>query len=367
MKVNAIGVTEEADLTWRVDIEIANKQTLYLQFQGVDTLPCLGDCVALFLFFEAMSQGSDLVLPDEFPVSGVLQKNLYALQEIYLRWFPQLKKIKLHCQLTTHNRAHEGVVCLFSGGVDSLYTFIENKADITHLLLCIGLDIQLSETQKRENTLAKYNELATKFNKKLLVVTTNLRDVFPQMDRLLQHGALLSALVLAVGKKKLLIPASHNIDELFPWGSHPLTDPLFSNGCTDVVHHGAIRRTEKTARIADVETAGNLLRVCNSSDNYNCGKCEKCLRTMFVFSALDKQLTCLPSLSDDYEELNTVRIYKENQRTFWQDNYNFAVSQQKFKLAAKANKILFRYHLRQWLKQGLALFKKRMKTVKHRD
>lgn len=363
MKINAIKLVRESDLAWCVNIEIEKKELLYLHYQGLDKLSNVGDCVALFLFLESMVEGSDLILPKEYPVSKVLVKNLYSLQEIYIRWFPYLKKINITSELFTPINVTDDALCLFSGGVDSMYTFLENKADISHLLLCIGLDIQLSETTKKQNTLSKYTTLAKEFDKKLLVVTTNLRDVFPQMDRILQHGALLSALVLAAGKGKLYIPASHNMDELFPWGSHPLTDPLFSNGCTDVIHHGAIKRSEKTEKIATTKDAGDLLRVCNSSDEYNCGQCEKCLRTMFVFAALNRELACLPALSADYRELKKVKIYKESQRTFWQDNYDYAVSHNKLKLASYANKILLSYHFRKWLKDGYFILKKLLKII----
>ena len=361
MKINAINISNSAAQCWQIDVEIADKPSLYLSYQGVDGLPCANDSIALLLFIEAMVNGSDLIFPDGHSVSTTLMTNLMKLQEVFIRWYPHLNRVSIVAEQSTPKVANNETLTLFSGGVDSMYTFTENLSDITDLMLCIGLDIQLSETKKKQNALVKFEALASQFEKNLLLVTTNIREVFPDMDRILQHGALLSAMVLALGKGKLLIPASHNINELFPWGSHPLTDPLFTNGTTEVVHHGAVPRSEKTEQVIAQSEAAKLLRVCNSSDEYNCGQCEKCLRTMFVFAVLKKTPVCLPDLQGDFSPLRKIKIYKENQRTFWQDNYDFAVKHQRSDLAKYAGSILLSYHFRQWLKQGVSLFRQAFK------
>ena len=60
-------------------------------------------------------------------------------------------------------------------------------------------------------------------------------------------------------------------------------DPLWTTSEQVFVHHAAeVSRLAKVARIVTSETAMRYLRVCwrNPDGAYNCGYCEKCLRTM---------------------------------------------------------------------------------------
>jgi hypothetical protein len=164
-------------------------------------------------------------------------------------------------------------------------------------------------------------------------------------------------MALALGKVKLFIPASHNIDELHPSGSHALTDLLFNNGTTLVEHHGAVTRSEKLTRISEDENALKYLRVCNASEEFNCGECEKCIRSQFTLEVLERPSSAIPALGNRLSVLKRIKIYSEIQRTYWQDNYDFAVKHKKSELAKYANNILLGYNFRQWLKQGLSLFK----------
>jgi hypothetical protein len=82
-----------------------------------------------------------------------------------------------------------------------------------------------------------------------------------------------------------------------PHGSHPLLDPLFRTEEMELVHDGGeADRDEKVERIASHESVAKHLRVCwrNTDGAYNCGRCEKCLRTMLsllAVGALDRCAT----------------------------------------------------------------------------
>ncbi|MBE9167394.1 hypothetical protein IQ238_07590 [Pleurocapsales cyanobacterium LEGE 06147] len=86
--------------------------------------------------------------------------------------------------------------------------------------------------------------------------------------------------------------SSYNLANLNPWGSHPLIDPRFSSSDLHIRHEdAALSRLAKTQLVAQWDVALKHLRVCNEKSsylegNYNCGKCEKCLRTMVAFMAL---------------------------------------------------------------------------------
>ena len=88
-----------------------------------------------------------------------------------------------------------------------------------------------------------------------------------------------------------------------PWGSHPLLDPLWSTEDIEFTHDGCeALRSAKIKAIARAPLALSTLRVCwaNEQAEYNCGRCEKCLRTMIalhVVGALDRCTTFNQPLS----------------------------------------------------------------------
>lgn len=121
---------------------------------------------------------------------------------------------------------------------------------------------------------------------RLLNVETNLRSLSDEyVSWGMYHGAALASVALAAASlfRKVYIPSSYSYAELFLWGSHPLLDPLWSTEATTLVHDGCeAGRLEKIMRISAHDAARQHLRVCweNVAQQYNCGTCEKCLRTM---------------------------------------------------------------------------------------
>lgn len=357
MKVTSIKVINTSDNEWKIEIDIEGAKPLYLCYHGIDGLPCANDCVALFLLIQAMSEGTDLFLPEKNKISEMLFSNMNKFQEVFSCWYPFLKKITIHAEIQKAAPSTTGSLSLFSGGADSFYTLVEKQKEISHLFLCFGLDIQLHETEKAEQVSKSLTNISKRYDKGLISVNTNIREVFPSINTKLQHGALLAAMVLALGKESLFIPASHNIDELHPSGSHALTDLFFNNGTTLVEHQGAVVRSKKLERISEDAEALKNLRVCNASEEFNCGECEKCIRTQFTLEVLGRPSSAIPTLSQRLSVLNNVKIYSEIQYTYWRDNYDFAIKHKQFELAKYARKIILSYNFRQWLKQGITLFK----------
>ena len=71
-----------------------------------------------------------------------------------------------------------------------------------------------------------------------------------------------------------------------PLGSNPITDHLLSSASMEVVLDGAaFGRPAKIAALADWQAGCESLRVCWQGEHQgrNCGRCEKCQRTMFDF------------------------------------------------------------------------------------
>ncbi|MFC1715266.1 hypothetical protein ACFL6S_16475 [Candidatus Poribacteria bacterium] len=77
-------------------------------------------------------------------------------------------------------------------------------------------------------------------------------------------------------------------------GTNPLLSSWYSSGHVHVQHHGVITmsRFERTALVADWPVGLQNILVCTQSKQSfeikNCGKCEKCIRTMMALEALGK-------------------------------------------------------------------------------
>lgn len=184
----------------------------------------------------------------------------------------------------------EAIGCFFSGGVDSFYTFFKNRCGnsekITHFILVHGFDIELNNQKLFDQTLNHISAVAQHEGIKVIVVRTNLRNVIDRYvpwDR--AHGSALASVALLLRKafKRIYIASSNSWDEVFPLGSHPQLDSLWSTETLEIIHDGnESNRLQKVEYIADSDLVKSNLRVCynNPGNVYNCGKCEKCLRTM---------------------------------------------------------------------------------------
>ena len=97
---------------------------------------------------------------------------------------------------------------------------------------------------------------------------------------------------------------------MLPYGSHPLTDPRWSSHRLRI-EHDTMRhsRLQKTAAVAQWDLGLKALRVCISrkSEDLNCGRCEKCLRTMLMLLCLGK-LAAAPFPKQDLTRDEVARI-----------------------------------------------------------
>ena len=121
----------------------------------------------------------------------------------------------------------------------------------------------------------------------LIPVYTNIRHLCDDRDLWLNKffGAVLGAVSQAFAPRlsQVEIAASYDLPNLVPCGSHPMLDPEYSSFDVQVRHRDvALSRLQKLRLIADWDVALQNLRVClaNVPDRLNCGRCEKCVRTM---------------------------------------------------------------------------------------
>jgi hypothetical protein len=258
---------------------------------------CAEGFVALALM-EAMVSNVPIVLDRSVPLSQKLYVQLHELQAIYSGWNRDLHIVAIEADTTTEKLESSLVGSMFSGGVDSSYTLLQKKSEITHLIMCSGFD------SESENAWNKKLELQSRFSqsvgKKLLPVVSNAREWIEgrRISWLMGHGLFLSTLGGMLGMSRIYIPASHTYDELFPWGSHVLSDPMWSTESSEVIHHGARRRSQKVESLLSDEFIVNNLQVCWRDIQGNCGECSKCVRTMIAVTLLDGEVKALPALTD---------------------------------------------------------------------
>ncbi|MDV7088436.1 adenine nucleotide alpha hydrolase family protein [Rhodococcus opacus] len=254
----------------------------------------------------AMRKGLQLAITpavDKIALEGSL-----AAQEVLLDWFPEtLQRSSTRTETEApepRDQAARGVGCFFSGGVDSFYTALKHLDEITHLIIIHGLDISLDNHVLWQEAVDRARTMAAELGKELIEVRSNVRMLHSKHGPHWQsqaHGAFLAhiSLLLSPQLRKVYIPASDDESRLAPLGTHPDLDPLWSSSDVEIVHDGTeADRVAKLARIKDSTVAMNHLRVCwwNLASKYNCGTCEKCLRTMIGLRIVGAsgQCTSLP-------------------------------------------------------------------------
>ena len=249
---------------------------------------------------EAMVTGRNIRLVDAPALSERVRGVLPELQGVLSNWNSSLQRICIFGEATPAPDTPESVGSFFSGGIDSMHTLAENMERISHLVVSRGFDHDDDETgwQRRWS---KQQHFAGEAGKNLVRVDTNARQ-WMESRRLtwrLGHGLYLSSVGSMLGFRTMLIPASHTYNELFPWGSHPVTDPMWSTESTHVEHYGASRRrTEKTEVVLRERLFADNLVVCWRSSSDNCGTCPKCVRTMLAIDLLGGS-TALPPCGPD--------------------------------------------------------------------
>jgi len=163
----------------------------------------------------------------------------------------------------------------------------------------------------------------------LVPVETNFLEFNERyaIDRTLSHGACLASVALLLGFPRCYIPSSYTYRELHPWGSHPLTDHLWSSDSVHLTQDtAAAGRVEKTRAVAEIPGILDDLVVCWDSAETNCGKCGKCVRTMVTLKLLGIETAAFPR-EPSARDIYKVAAGSESDITFLAQNLELAESQ----------------------------------------
>lgn len=264
----------------------------------------------------AMKLGCDVSTGS--PVDDTLLSNVTEAQSVLHSWYRDLQPISIDAPPgSSAPERGRAAGCFFSGGVDSFYSATQLGDEISHLIFVHGFDVDIQDGDLAAKALAGARAAAQALGKVLIEVRTNLRH-FTDRSRCqwgaVYHGAALThvGLLLSDHLDHIYIPSTYNSSELVPWGSHPDLDPLWSSSRVEFIHHGVgSTRPQKVRALVDNDAAMENLRVCwqNPGGEYNCGRCEKCVRTILNIQAAGGAGRCrtLPS-SVSPKALRTLRV-----------------------------------------------------------
>ena len=132
MRVHGIAVSRSGD-TQRIEVQAGDK-LLTFAVDGAERLGDINSAVLVAVLYPAMCLGTAVSMPDDARVSSLLLRNLDKLQEIREQWYPKAQGVEVSAGTHAIQAGTENVGMLFSGGVDAMYSFVENEAAITDLI-----------------------------------------------------------------------------------------------------------------------------------------------------------------------------------------------------------------------------------------
>jgi hypothetical protein len=238
------------------------------------------------------------------PVDELFARRVPEIQGIFRSWaksgeWPGIEAARHQVELlcprseTPPCDPDAGVGAFFSGGVDSFATLLRNP-EITDLIYIQGFDVPVGDLfaayhARMRDTVGR---VADGLDKSLITVETNARELYePTLKGPAFGGGFRAGVVrfLAPRLGRIYTASGLHYDRLAPNSGHPLLDHLWGAGRVEFVHDGAeLRRVDKLELIAGNTIAQATLRVCwaDPESERNCGRCEKCLRTMVALEAL---------------------------------------------------------------------------------
>ncbi len=303
-----------ARLTARLHSDVdGHEEPLWIDVAAADAsgLRVSGDPFLAWLAPLAATRGETLRM--EVPVDAHLLMQVREVIRVWHIWYPHLADVEVVAAgveragppaSSTSAPAHEvparRTASMFTGGVDSFFTVLRHNAGegtpatipIDDLLYVHGFDVPLANHAAARRIQSSLQQAADALGKRFVFVATNLRDSrFGATDwPRLSHGAALAGVAHALSGQyhTVLLGSSAGYGDLRHWGSHPLTDPMFSSSRLTFLHDGAaFMRVQKTEYVVRSPIAMQHLRVCwQSAAGDNCGICNNCIRTLLTLEAL---------------------------------------------------------------------------------
>lgn len=260
-------------------------------------------------FLVACAQAATTHFEKRIHIEGEVCPHLYSgLREalaVKYGWYRDAHPVQLEANLSKYpfQAQKNGIVAsMFSGGIDALATLRANReAHPVGSADSIGLGIVMASGWDGFEILPgtwpwqHLDAMASDAELPLMPMRTNIRDLDPSDHFFGNHlyGALLAAVghSVAPAVKRVLIAGADIGIGGDPDASDPALDPLYSSGDLEIIHDNPRdERYDKTALVAEWPVTASHLKVCLFSNRLpegqlNCGRCEKCYRTMLPLLA----------------------------------------------------------------------------------
>ena len=164
--------------------------------------------------------------------------------------------------------------------MDSFYTFLSVKEQLTSTIFMAGFDMPINLTWSIGELANSFSLMMKAAGTEFIAGSTNIRTFVNSVDWTNAHGPALMATAMFFKHRfsEFYIPSSYTEGAYPRWGSHPELDSLLSSESLSFVHHGSDRnRVQKLAVVARSPMSYERLRVCWIQDIglKNCGVCEK--------------------------------------------------------------------------------------------
>lgn len=244
----------------------------------------------------AMSLNSPVII--EGSISRGYLENINRLMNHYEKNYPNFHSVPIKCEnvIDTESSNKKRCASFFSGGVDSFYTLLKRINEIDTIIVLYGFDIKLKDTEKIIKTKLATREVANHLKKQIIEIEGNFTKVITDYcDWVTEgHGFALASASRALSDlfDIIYIPGTHSIIKQKNWGSSIYTDQHHSDSKLSIVHDSdQCERIEKLIYISEYDLVLENLRVCGDvpyDGNYNCCKCEKCVRTMLQLWSIGK-------------------------------------------------------------------------------
>jgi hypothetical protein len=257
------------------------------------------DPIAVIPFAAVMSpiawaSGAEIILPQ---LDAEYAMALERCRHYYKKWFHKWAfGGALRTSLVRRHYKPERHAMLFSSGLDSLATYIAHREKDPMLFTVFGADIPLSYQHFISLCKERFDQFAKNEKRDIRYISTDVRDIL-NLQKLkplagnwwgeVAHGLTLSSLIAPLVydqvKTLLIASCSHRPGCQYPCGSQKELIEEVRWADTGILNdNSAMNRSAKIrAFLAPNPQYNRYLRVCwMQFESFNCGKCEKCLRTI---------------------------------------------------------------------------------------
>jgi hypothetical protein len=208
-----------------------------------------------------------------------------------------LEPVALEVSTREPDPAPNASAAFFTGGLDSWFTALTRPLDA--LITVPSLHHRAEPGVRRRWADETRADIETLGVRGITVETDWVELLAPLVVTNKALGAVLAAVGLAVGVGfgEVLISAGQSVAIAGRNHSHPVLDGLWSTERTEIVHdRPELNRLDKARVLASSPQALDRLKVCLRSVDGNCGRCEKCLRTMVVLHLAGAATSRFPPL-----------------------------------------------------------------------